>query len=290
VGNFVKTVFLLAVLTVLVVVLGQAIGGREGALLAFAIALVMNFASYWWSDRIVMALHGAQEVSPEEAPELHAIVERLAANAGIPKPRVCVVDDPSPNAFATGRGPGHAAICATSGILDLLDRRELEGVLAHELGHVRNRDILIGTIAAALAGAVTILSDWLRWSLLWGGSRRDDDREGGSGLGAMGALAAMILAPLAALLVQLAISRSREYEADATGARLAGSPEGLARALAKIDRHARPLATATSGTAHLFISNPFAGLGGIRSLFSTHPPMEERIRRLRAMEGTVLAP
>ena len=148
-ANFVKTVFLLAVLTVLVVVLGQAIGGREGALVAFAIALVMNFASYWWSDRIVMALHGAHEVSPQEAPELHAIVERLAANAGIPKPRVCVVDDPSPNAFATGRGPGHAAICATTGILDILEGRELEGVLAHELGHVRNRDILIGTIACS---------------------------------------------------------------------------------------------------------------------------------------------
>ncbi len=280
--NTLKTTFLLATLTALLVGFGSLVGGQQGALLMFGIALAMNFVSYWWSDRIVLALHGAREVQPEEEPRLHAIVESLCARAGIPKPRVYIMEDPSPNAFATGRNPEHAAVCATTGILELLDERELQGVLGHELGHVRNRDILISTIAASLAGAISMLSSVLRWNMMWGGGRQRD-RDSGP-LGVVGFLLAVIFAPLVALLVQLAVSRSREYGADESGAELTGDPDALASALAKIARGSErvPLATATAGTAPLFISNPF---GTVRSLFSTHPPIEERIKRLEEMAG-----
>jgi heat shock protein HtpX len=281
--NTLKTTVLLATLTALLVGLGSLIGGQQGALIMFGIALAMNFVSYWWSDRIVLALHGAREVQPEEEPRLHAIVEGLCARAGIPKPRVYVLEDPSPNAFATGRNPEHAAVCATTGILEMLDDRELQGVLGHELGHVRNRDILISTIAASLAGAISMLSSMLRWNMMWGGVRRRDDR-GSNPLEIVGMLLAVVLAPLVALMVQLAVSRSREYGADESGAHLTGDPDALASALAKIARGTErvPLATATEGTAPLFISNPF---GPVRSLFSTHPPIEDRIRRLEEMAG-----
>lgn len=280
--NMLKTTLLLGTLTAMLVGFGHLMGGEQGALIAFAIALVMNFVSYWFSDRIVLALHGAHETSPEDAPRLHAIVGRLAERAGIPLPRIFTMDDPSPNAFATGRNPSHAAVAVTTGLLGILSDRELEGVLAHELGHVKNRDILISTIAASLAGAISMLASMLRWNMLLGGSRRDD-REGGDGaLGLVGVLLAMIVAPLVAMLVQLAVSRSREFAADETGAELAGDPEALASALAKIARATEqvPLGTATEGTAHMFIENPF---GQVRSLFSTHPPTEERIRRLLEM-------
>ncbi len=280
--NTVKTALLLGTLTALLVGTGHLLGGEQGAIIAFAVALAMNFVSYWFSDRIVLALHGAQEVGPEEDPRLHAIVDRLVARAGIPKPRVYVIDDSSPNAFATGRNPSHAAIAATSGILELLDPSELEGVLAHELGHVRNRDILISTIAASLAGAVSMLASMLRWNMLLGGGHRDDREGGGNPLALVGVLLGIIVAPLVALLVQMAVSRSREYAADETGAELCGNPEALASALAKIHRTVEhvPLRTATEGTAHMFIENPF---GHVRSLFSTHPPTEERIARLMSM-------
>jgi heat shock protein HtpX len=281
--NAFKTALLLAGLTALLVLVGNLIGGTQGAIIAFAVSLGLNFVSYWWSDKIVLALHGAREVGPDDEPRLHAIVERLCERAGLPKPRVYVMEDPSANAFATGRGPQHAAICATTGILELLDDRELEGVLGHELGHVKNRDILIGTIAASLAGAISMLASILRWNLMWGGSRRDD-RDSGP-LGALGAILAVIIAPLVAMLVQLAVSRSREYGADETGAHLCHDPEALASALAKISKRTElvPLATATEGTAHMFIENPF---GHVSALFSTHPPTEERIRRLLAMRNT----
>ncbi|MBI3723289.1 zinc metalloprotease HtpX [bacterium] len=283
--NGLKTAILLGTLTGLLVLVGHFAGGTQGALIAFGFALAMNFVSYWWSDKIVLALHGAREVGPDEAPRLHATVDRLSGRAGIPKPRVYVMEDRSPNAFATGRNPRHAAICATTGILDILDDQELEGVLAHELGHVRNRDILISTVAASLAGAISLLSRLLFWT---GGSRSRDDRESGSGgLEAIGMLVSLILAPLIAMLVQLAVSRSREYEADRTGALLSGEPEALASALEKIQRttEVEPLATATQGTAHMFISNPY---GVVRSFFSTHPPTEKRIERLLAMRHAAL--
>jgi len=279
--NGLKTALLLGTLTGLLVMVGHYAGGTQGAMIAFGVALAMNFVSYWWSDKIVLALHGAQEVGPDEAPRLHRIVDGLSERAGIPRPRVYLMDDRSPNAFATGRNPSHAAVCATTGILDILDDDELEGVLAHELGHVRNRDILISTVAASLAGAVSLLSRILFWT---GGSSRsrDGERSGGSGLEAIGFLVSIILAPLIAMLVQLAVSRSREYEADHTGAVLSGHPEALASALAKIARttEVAPLRTAMQGTAHMFISNPF---GTVRSLLSTHPPTEKRIERLMAM-------
>jgi heat shock protein HtpX len=280
--NALKTTFLLGTLTALLVGIGHLMGGNEGAVMAFGISLAMNFVTYWWSDRIVLGMHGAHEVAPDELPQLHAMVERLAARAGIPKPRVYVIDEPHPNAFATGRGPSRSAVAVTSGILRVLNEAELEGVLAHELGHVKNRDILVATIAASLAGAISMLASMLRWGAMFGGYRDRDDRDGGNPLGAIGLLLAIIVAPLVALLVQMAVSRSREYGADETGAELSGQPENLARALAKISHVGEqvPLSTATQGTAHLFISNPF---GGISSWFSTHPPVEQRIARLRAM-------
>jgi len=276
--NRIKTVFLLAVMTAFVIVVGRILGGRTGMYIAFILAVGMNFFSYWYSDKIVLRMYGAQEATPEDAPQLHQIVEELALEAGIPKPRIYIIPDDSPNAFATGRNPEHAAVAATQGIMRQLTPAELKGVLAHELGHVRNRDILISTIAATMAGAIMILASIARFSAIFGGMRDDD--EGG---GIVGILVMSIIAPIAAMLIQMAISRSREYLADETGAHLAHDPEALARALEKLSMGTqRAPMDASPSTAHMFTVNPLTG-GGMMNLFSTHPPIEERIARLRAM-------
>ena len=280
-SNVFKTGVLLAVLTAMLVLIGGAIGGQQGMVIAFAIALVMNFVSYWFSDKMVLAAYGAQPIDEAAAPRLYAIVRRLVTRAGIPMPRVYLVPSETPNAFATGRNPQHAVVAVTEGIMRILDEEELEGVLAHELSHVKNRDVLISTIAATLAGAITYLAHMAQWAAMFGGRSRDDE-EGGSNPIAMILLA--ILAPIAALLVQMAVSRSREVQADATGAQVAGRSWGLAKALEKLQmaNQAMPMADATPATAHLFIVNPLSGETLMR-LFSTHPPLEERIARLRAM-------
>jgi heat shock protein HtpX len=280
-GNFVKTSILLAALTCLVVLIGGAIGGQQGMLIAVVLAAGMNFASYWFSDRIVLSMYGAQPVDEATAPELYGIVRRLATRGGLPMPRVYIIPGDTPNAFATGRNPEHAAVAVTEGIMRTLDDTELEGVIAHELSHVRNRDTLTMTIAATLAGVITYLAHMAQWAAMFGGRRSDDEESSG---GVIGTLAMAILAPIAAMLVQMAISRTREFQADASGARLAGSPWGLAKALEKLEMAAgiAPM-DATPATAHLFIVNPLRG-GGLTSLFSTHPSTQERIARLRAMK------
>jgi heat shock protein HtpX len=278
-SNVFKTALLLAVLTAMLVLVGGAIGGRSGMMVAFVLALVMNFASYWWSDKIVLAMYGAQEVTEAQAPELYNIVRRLATKAGTPMPKVYVVASEQPNAFATGRNPSHAAIAVTDGIMRILDREELEGVLAHEMSHVINRDVLIGTIAATLAGAITYLAHMAQWAAFMGGGRHDDDDSPSP----IAMIAMAVIAPIAAMLVQLAVSRSREFHADATGARLAGQPWPLAKALEKLDMASRAIPmNANPATAHMFIMNPLRGQALMR-LFSTHPSTEERIARLRAM-------
>jgi heat shock protein HtpX len=278
--NRIKTVLLLTVMTMFLIFVGKTLGGRQGMYLAFLLALGMNFFSYWFSDKMVLKMYGAREVSPAEAPQMHLIVEELAREAGIPKPRVYIIPDESPNAFATGRNPEHAAVAATEGILRLLTPAELKGVLAHELGHVRNRDILISTIAATLAGAVMILASMAKWGAILGFGRDDDE-----GPGIVGILVMSIVAPLAAMLIQMAISRSREYLADETGAHLAHNPEALARALEKLSMGAQRVPMdASPATAHMFIVNPLTG-SSLMNLFSTHPPIEERIARLRAMRS-----
>jgi heat shock protein HtpX len=279
--NVFKTGLLLAVLTVMLVLIGGAIGGRQGMLVAFFVAVVMNFVSYWFSDKMVLAAYGAQPIEEAAAPRLYAIVHRLATRAGIPMPRVYLIPSETPNAFATGRNPEHAVVAVTEGIMRILDEEELEGVLAHELSHVKNRDVLISTIAATLAGAITYLAHMAQWAAMFGGRGRDDE-EGGSNPIAMILLA--VLAPIAALLVQMAVSRSREFQADATGATVAGKSWGLMKALEKLQmaNQQMPMADATPATAHLFIVNPLSGATLMR-LFSTHPPLEERIARLRAM-------
>jgi len=277
--NRVKTVLLLTGLTIFLIFMGKLLGGRQGMYLAFILALGMNFFSYWFSDKIVLRMYGAQEVSPEEAPQIHQMVEELAHEAGIPKPRVYIIPDESPNAFATGRNPQHAAVAATQGIIRLLTPVELKGVLAHELGHVLNRDILISTIAATLAGAIMILANMARWAAILGG--RDDENRGGI----LGVLIMSIIAPIAAMLIQMAISRSREYLADETGAHLAHNPESLARALEKLSVGTQRIPMdASPATAHMFIVNPLTGRS-LMNLFSTHPPIEERVERLRAMRS-----
>jgi heat shock protein HtpX len=279
-SNMLKTAVLLAVLTVMLVVLGGAIGGRQGMMMAFILALIMNFASYWFSDKIVLAMYRAQPVDERQAPALYATVRRLATRAAIPMPRVYIIPTETPNAFATGRNPEHAVIAVTEGILRILDDDELEGVLAHELAHVANRDVLISTIAATLAGAITYLAHMAQWGAMFGGGRHSDDDEGGNPI-AMIVLA--VLAPIAAMLVQMAVSRSREFQADATGARYAGRTWGLAKALEKMEMAAHQVPMhANPATAHLFIVNPLSG-STLMKLFSTHPPMEERIARLRSM-------
>ncbi len=278
-SNVFKTTFLLAVLTVMLVLLGGAFGGRSGMVIALIFAFVMNFLSYWFSDRIVLAMYGAQPVSEADAPALHAIVRRLATKASIPMPRIYLIPNDAPNAFATGRNPAHAAVAVTEGIMRILSEDELEGVLAHELAHVLNRDVLIGTIAATLAGAITYLAHMAQWAAMFGG-RRDDDEGGGNPIAT---LVLAIVAPFAAMLVQLAVSRSREFQADATGARLAGRASPLAHALGKLEAASQAVPMdASPATAHLFIVNPLSGESFTR-LFSTHPPIQERIARLRAM-------
>jgi|UniRef100_A0A7C3SLQ3 heat shock protein HtpX len=280
-NNQIKTFLLLAGLTVFLVFIGKLIGGTGGMQIAFVIALAMNFFSYWFADRIVLRMYGAQEVSEAEAPELHRMVEELSRAAGIPKPRVCIIPTDNPNAFATGRNPEHGTVAVTTGILRLLTPRELRGVLAHEIGHIRNRDILIQTVAATLAGAIMILADMARWTAIFGGGR--DEEEGG--LGVLGLIVMAIVAPLAAMLIQMAISRSREYIADETGARLCQNPDALADALEKLAYGVQvaPM-QANPATEPLFIVNPLSG-GGMMSWFSTHPPIEDRVARLRAMRS-----
>jgi heat shock protein HtpX len=239
----------------------------------------MNFFSYWYSDKLVLKMYRAQEVTPQQAPDLYRMVERLAQRAQLPMPKVYLIPKDAPNAFATGRNPDHAVVAVTQGLLTLMDPQEVEGVLAHELAHVNNRDILIGSIAATLAGAIMMLASMARWGALFGGYRGDDEE--GGGMGMIGALALSIIAPMAAMVIQMAISRSREYLADATGARFAGSPEGLARALEKLGTYSqrRPM-NANAATAHMFIVNPLSGRS-MQRIFSTHPPIEDRVRRLR---------
>lgn len=281
--NRFKTTMLLSLLTVLLVFMGGAIGGQSGMLIAFVMAAVMNFGSYWFSDKLVLRMYKAQEITRAENPAFYGMVERLAQRAGLPMPKVYIIPDQSPNAFATGRNPQHAAVAATEGIMRILTPEELEGVMAHELGHVKNRDILISTIAATFAGAISMIGSMLQWGAMLGAGRGDDE-EGGGIAGLVGSLAMAILAPLMAMLIQMAVSRSREYLADATGAQICGKPTALASALAKLQNasHMLPMQEATPATAHMFIVNPLTG-GGLTSLFSTHPPMEERIARLQAM-------
>jgi heat shock protein HtpX len=277
--NTFKSTLLLVCLTVLLLFVGDRLGGQNGLVLAFAISVVMNFVSYFFSDKIALAAYRAQPVTREQLPRAYEVVERLAAKDGIPVPKIYVIPTDSPNAFATGRNPQHASVAVTHGILGLLNDEELEGVLAHELGHVKNRDILTSSIAATLAGAITLLARMTYYAEIFGFGGGGGDRRGRNG-GALTALAMMIVAPFAAMLIQLAVSRSREYEADATGAHTTGNPYALASALQKLETSSKrvPL-EATPSTAHLFIIAPLLG-GGFGSLFSTHPPTKERIRRL----------
>jgi len=279
--NTLKTTILLATLTALFVIVGNILGGTSGMVIAFFFAIIMNLGAYWFSGDVALRMAGAREVSPEEAPQLHQLIDELATYARLPKPRVAIIDSPSPNAFATGRDANHAVVAVTTGIVSLLSRDELAGVLAHELGHVRNHDILISSVAATIAGAITMLAHMAQWAMIFGGMGRSDDDDG---MNPLAALAMIVLAPLAATVIHLAISRSREYGADDTGARIHGNPESLARALEKLETATsmRPLQV-NPAVSSLFIVNPLRGvnLGG---LFSTHPPIEERIRRLRTME------
>ena len=278
--NRLKTMLLLATLTALLLMVGQALGGRGGLMIALVFAGVMNFASYWWSDKIVLRMYGAQEVDETQAPELFALVRQLAQREQIPMPRVYIIPQEAPNAFATGRNPQNAAVAVTEGILRLLDREELGAVLAHELGHVQNRDTLIMTVAATLAGALSHLANMAMWGAMLGGRSSSDD-EGGH---PVAALLGVLIAPLAAMLIQMAISRSREFLADEHGARLSGNPLALASALRKIEAWSQriPMTAGSPATAHLFIINPFSR-GALVRLFSTHPATEERIARLQAM-------
>jgi heat shock protein HtpX len=277
-GNTFKTAALLTAMTLFLLFVGQMLGGERGMMLALVVAVVMNFTSYFFSDRIALAAYRAQPVTREQLPRAYEIVERLTQKIGIPMPRMYVIPSDSPNAFATGRNPEHASVAMTEGILNLLNDEEMEGVLAHELGHVRNRDILISSVAATLAGAITMIARMGYWASLFGGSSSRDDREGGGG--GFVALLMLILAPIAATLIQLAVSRSREYEADASGARYTGNPYALASALAKLDAYSKRVPMqATPSTAHLFIVAPLLGVD-FSSLFSTHPPIAKRIERL----------
>jgi heat shock protein HtpX len=285
--NTLRTTILLAVLTALLIWIGDMLGGRQGAIIALLLAGGMNFFSYWFSDKIVIKMYGGQEVSAQDDPELYGLVQDLAQRAGLPMPKVYVLPQDTPNAFATGRNPEHAAVAVTDGIRRILTKRELAGVLGHELSHVKNRDILVSTIAATLAGAIGYLAQMAQFAMFFGGNRDRDDEGGGGNI--IGLIVMMIVAPIAAMLIQMAVSRSREYGADEGGAKVTGDPLALASALRKLHMGAQniPLevnnATANA-TAHMFIVNPLTG-HGLASLFSTHPPMEERIARLEAMAG-----
>jgi heat shock protein HtpX len=277
--NGLKTMVLMVTLTLLLVAIGGLLGGRSGMTFALIMAFGMNFITYWFSDKIVLRMYGATAVSEAEAPELYEIVRRLAHRAELPMPKVYIINEDQPNAFATGRNPEHAAVAVTNGIMRILSREELEGVLAHELSHVKHRDILVSTVAAAIAGAISYLAQMAQWAMIFGGGRRDDD-EGGSPIAA---IVMMIVGPIAAMLIQMAISRSREYGADEGGARLSGNPRYLASALRKLQMASQRIPMdANPATSHMFIVNPLSG-GGIIKLFSTHPPIEERIARLESM-------
>lgn len=274
-----KTFFLLAVLTALLLFLGGMLGGRTGLIIAFGFALLMNFGSYWYSDKIVLSMYKARELAPDEAPMLHAMVEEMAHKAGIPKPRIALIPQQQPNAFATGRDPDHAVVAVTEGIMRLLSPEELKGVLAHELGHVANRDILIQSVASVMASVIMMVANMMQWAAIFGMGNNDEE-EGGN---AFGAILLAILAPIAASLIQMAISRSREYLADETGARLSGNPLYLASALGKLESAAHQLPMkGNPATESMFIVNPFAGVK-VGNLFATHPPIQERIARLQEM-------
>lgn len=275
-NNF-KVWLLMGVLSVILVLIGGAVGGRSGAMLFFLISLGMNFFSYYFSDKVAISMTRSQPVSEEEVPELYNIVRGLTQRAGLPMPRLYVTPSPQPNAFATGRNPEHSAVAVTEGLLHLLNRGELEGVLAHELAHVKNRDVLIGTVAAAFAGAITMIANIIQWGAIFGMGRGDDEEGGGSFIGS---ILLAIIAPIAAMVIQMAISRSREYMADETGARFAGNTSGLANALLKLDSAAHRIPMQVNpATSHLFIINPLSG-ASIARLFSTHPPISERVKRL----------
>jgi heat shock protein HtpX len=278
-GNTFKTAFLLTALTLLLMMIGRAFGGQNGMMIALAVAVVMNFVSYFFSDKIALTMYRAKPVAREELPRAYQIVERLTQKIGLPMPKIYVIPTESPNAFATGRNPQHASVAVTHGILGLLTDEELEGVLAHELGHVNNRDILISSVAATIAGAITMLASMGRWAMIFGGMEGGDrDRRGGGG--GLAALLMLIVAPIAASLIQLAVSRSREYQADATGAHFTGNPYALASALQKLDAYSRRVPMmASPSTAHLFIIQPLLGMN-FANLFSTHPPIAKRIERL----------
>lgn len=276
--NRLKTMVLMVALTLMLVAAGAVIGGKSGMTFALIMAFGMNFITYWFSDRIVLRMYGARQVTEAEAPELYSMVARLSQAAAMPMPKVYVIDQPQPNAFATGRNPQNGAIAVTTGIMRMLAREELEGVIGHELAHIKHRDILVGTIAASIAGAISYLAQMAQWAAMFGG--RSDDREG---VHPVAAIAMMIVGPIAAMLVQMAISRSREYKADEGGARIAGNPLYLANALRKLHIASQRIPMeANPATSHMFIVNPLSG-GALLKLFSTHPPMEERIKRLEAM-------
>ena len=279
--NFFKTTILLAVLTAMLVFAGDALGGRSGAITALIFAGIMNFGTYWFSDKIVLMMYRAKPVTEADAPELYAITRDLTMKAGLLMPKVYIMENDTPNAFATGRNPGHAAVAVTTGIMRLLTREELTGVLAHELAHIQNRDILISTIAATIAGAISYLAHMAQWAAMFGGTR-DNEREGNP----IALIVMMIVAPLAAMIIQMAISRSREYGADKGGANICSNPLSLANALRKLEYANKriPMVGANAATSHMFIVNPLSG-GSLLRLFSTHPPIEERIKRLEAMAG-----
>jgi heat shock protein HtpX len=278
--NTLKTVFLMTMMMILFLFVGYLLGGTSGMTIAFIFSLVMNFGTYWFSDKIVLSMYKAKEVTRETAPGFYNMVEQLSKNANLPMPKVYIINDPTPNAFATGRNPQNAAVAATTGILQGLNNQELSGVMAHELAHIKNRDILTGTIAATVVGTITYIAQMAGWAMMFG--RNNDDDSGGG----LGSLFLLILAPIAATLLQMAVSRSREFAADQGGAAISGSPLGLASALQKISRanKIKPLNHNNPATAHMFIVNPLHG-GGVMKLFSTHPPVEERIKRLQAIDA-----
>jgi heat shock protein HtpX len=277
--NGLKTMVLMVTLTLMLVAIGGLLGGKSGMTFALIMAFGMNFITYWFSDKIVLKMYGAKPVTESEAPELYGIVRRLAHRAELPMPKVYIMDEDQPNAFATGRNPEHGVVAVTTGIMRILSREELEGVIAHELAHIKHRDILVGTVAATIAGAISYLAQMAQWAMIFGG--RHDDEEGGGN--PIAAIVMMIVGPIAAMLVQMAISRSREYGADAGGARIAGNPMYLANALKKLHMASQRIPMdANPATSHMFIVNPLSG-GGLLKLFSTHPPMEERIARLESM-------
>ena len=278
--NTMKTFFLMALLTVLLVFAGNLIGGNNGMIVAFLFAVAMNFGTYWFSDKLVLRMYKAQEMNPDDNPMLFRMTGELTQRAGLSMPKLYLIPSDQPNAFATGRDPQHAAVAVTDGILRTLSEDELRGVIAHELSHVKHRDILIGTVAATVAGAISMLAHMAQWALIFGGGRSSSDREGGNPIGA---IAMVILAPIAAMMIQMAISRSREFLADESAAELSGNPLSLAGALRKLDMSSKRIPMeATPATAHLFIVSPLRG-GGFAKLFSTHPPVEERIERLEHM-------